>query len=276
MTDKKKEILNKKMDEKFNVLSKILLNKNKDKQIPKKMTVEEVKKFNKRKYLLQKFENAIKKSFYQFRRMKIDIRTFLEITKNDIPIDYNEGNYLFKAIKDGDLENIERLIMSYYNYDLFRDELGHTAMHICAKRNIYQVIQLLISRLGDIDAQDIYGRTALMCAVECKHFESMCVLMFYYADPNIEDNTGKKAIDYIKIGKKIDHMNEYKIKRALNFVRLTHLFNRMMVNEKDFDTFIKNSLNHLFKNELDINYEEFLKENEIVLSDDKERKKYKK
>ena len=148
-------------------------------------------------------------------------------------------------------------------------------MHICAKRNIYQIIHLLTSRLGDIDAQDIYGRTPLMCATENKHMETICVLLFYYADPSIVDNEGKKAIDYIKVGKKVNENDEYKLRRALSFVTLTHLFNRMMVNEKDFDTFMKNSLNHLFKQELDMNYEEWLKVNEELTSDGDE-KKYKK
>lgn len=78
-----------------------------------------------RQYLLKKFENAIKKSFYQFRRMKIDIGTFLRITKNDEPINDSEGLYFFKAIKDGDLENIENMVkkiilMQYFEMNLVK------------------------------------------------------------------------------------------------------------------------------------------------------------
>ena len=36
-----------------------------------------------------------------------------------------------------------------------------------------------------------------MCAAENGHLDIICVLLFYYADPNITDNNGKKAIDYI-------------------------------------------------------------------------------
>ena len=276
MADKKKDFINKKLDQEFNILAKVLLEKDKDySQSKKKLSINEINAIERRKYLLQKFEGAIKRSFYQFRRMKINIREYLEITKNNIPVEYNEGIYLFKAIKDGDIDNIVRIIKSNYNYALFKDEFGQTAMHICAKRNIYQVIHLLTSRLGDIDAQDIYGRTPLMCATENKHMETICVLLFYYADPSIVDNEGKKAIDYIKVGKKVNENDEYKLRRALSFVTLTHLFNRMMVNEKDFDTFMKNSLNHLFKQELDMNYEEWLKINEELTSNEDE-KKYKK
>ena len=275
MVDKKKDVLNKKKDEKFDILMKLLIGKKSDmRDEEKKLTDRAKQKLIRRKYLLKKFENAIKKSFYQFRRMKIDIRTFLNITRYDIPISDSDGMYLFKAIKDGDIENIERLIKKNYNYALFRDEFGQTAFHICAKRNIYQIVLLLISRLGDIDARDIHGRTPLMRAVEYGNLETISVLLFNYADPNIEDNEGKKAIELLRLKKNSENSIEYKIERALKYARLVHLFNRMMVNEKDFDTFVKNSLKYLFKEELNINFEELLKTNTEVLKDDD--KKYKK
>ena len=275
MVDKKKDVLNKKKDEKFDILMKLLIGKKSDmRDEEKKLTDRAKQKLIRRKYLLKKFENAIKKSFYQFRRMKIDIRTFLNITRYDIPISDSDGMYLFKAIKDGDIENIERLIKKNYNYALFRDEFGQTAFHICAKRNIYQIVLLLISRLGDIDARDIHGRTPLMRAVEYGNLETISVLLFNYADPNLEDNEGKKAIDLLRFKKNSENAIEYKIERALKYARLVHLFNRMMVNEKDFDTFVKNSLKYLFKEELNINFEELLKTNTEVLKDDD--KKYKK
>ena len=132
----------------------------------------------------------------------------------------------------------------------------------------------MISRLGDIDARDIHGRTPLMRAVEYGNLETISVLLFNYADPNIEDNEGKKAIDLLRFKKNSENAIEYKIERALKYARLVHLFNRMMVNEKDFDTFVKNSLKYLFKEELNINFEELLKTNTEVLKDDD--KKYKK
>ena len=145
-------------------------------------------------------------------------------------------------------------------------------MHICAKRNIYQVIQLLISRTGDINSKDIYGRTPLMCAAENGHLDIICVLLFYYADPNITDNNGKKAIDYIKLGNNINDITEYKIERALMFTGLVRCFLNNMINEKDFDIFMKNSLKFLFKQEINIDYESLIKANNFVMKDDDEKK----
>ena len=273
MADKKKDKFIKKLDEKFHISSNLLMKRNEEFENEQRKQID-IKDLEiiKKKYLITKFEIAIKKSFYQFRRMKIDIKTYFNITRENIPIKYSEGLYLFKAIKDGDIENIEYLIKKNYKYALFNDEFGQTAFHICAKRNIYQVIQLLISRTGDINSKDIYGRTPLMCAAENGHLDIICVLLFYYADPNITDNNGKKAIDYIKLGNNINDITEYKIERALMFTGLVRCFLNNMINEKDFDIFMKNSLKFLFKQEINIDYESLIKANNFVMKDDDEKK----
>ena len=273
MADKKKDKFIKKLDEKFHISSNLLMKRNEEFENEQRKQID-IKDLEiiKKKYLITKFEIAIKKSFYQFRRMKIDIKTYFNITRENIPIKYSEGLYLFKAIKDGDIENIEYLIKKNYKYALFNDEFGQTAFHICAKRNIYQVIQLLISRTGDINSKDIYGRTPLMCAAENGHLDIICVLLFYYADPNITDNNGKKAIDYIKLGNNINDITEYKIERALMFTGLVRCFLNNMINEKDFDIFMKNSLKFLFKQDINIDYESLIKANDFVMKDDDEKK----
>ena len=273
MADKKKDKFIKKLDEKFHISSNLLMKRNEEFENEQRKQID-IKDLEiiKKKYLITKFEIAIKKSFYQFRRMKIDIKTYFNITRENIPIKYSEGLYLFKAIKDGDIENIEYLIKKNYKYALFNDEFGQTAFHICAKRNIYQVIQLLISRTGDINSKDIYGRTPLMCAAENGHLDIICVLLFYYADPNITDNNGKKAIDYIKLGNNINDITEYKIERALMFTGLVRCFLNNMISEKDFDIFMKNSLKFLFKQEINIDYESLIKANNFVMKDDDEKK----
>ena len=267
MADKKKDKFIKKLDEKFHISSNLLMKRNEEFENEQRKQID-IKDLEiiKKKYLITKFEIAIKK------RMKIDIKTYFNITRENIPIKYSEGLYLFKAIKDGDIENIEYLIKKNYKYALFNDEFGQTAFHICAKRNIYQVIQLLISRTGDINSKDIYGRTPLMCAAENGHLDIICVLLFYYADPNITDNNGKKAIDYIKLGNNINDITEYKIERALMFTGLVRCFLNNMINEKDFDIFMKNSLKFLFKQEINIDYESLIKANNFVMKDGDEKK----
>ena len=47
-----------------------------------------------------------------------------------------------------------------------------------------------------------------MCAVENGHMETVCVLLFNYADPSITDCEGKKAVDYIKFAKNLKNQEE--------------------------------------------------------------------
>ena len=45
-----------------------------------------------------------------------------------------------------------------------------------------------------------------------------------------------------------------------------------MINEKDFDIFMKNSLKFLFKQEINIDYESLIKANNFVMKNDDEKK----
>ena len=169
---------------------------------------------------------------------------------------YKDGLHIFNAIKDRDISEIQKSVKNNYKLALFKDEFKQTALHICAKRNVYQVIQLFISRLAYVDEQDMYGRTPLMCAAQAGHIESLCVLLFSFADPGILDKNGKKAIDY---------SDNHKIKYALQISRVIHLFNKMYNNTKNFDKFVIGGLKHLFSKELTINYEPWLEINDTIL-----------
>ena len=55
------------MSQEFNILAKVLLEKDKDySQSKKKFSINEINAIESRKYLLQKFEGAIKRSFINF------------------------------------------------------------------------------------------------------------------------------------------------------------------------------------------------------------------
>ena len=269
MADKQKDIINRKMDEKFKILLNLFMKENYDKELDKVNFEKNKLLLIKKKLLLEKFENIMKQCMYKFKRMKIDSYTFFKITyNNNITLTDEEGLYFFKAIKDADIDNIKILIKNNYKLALFKDEFGQTALHIAAKRNVFQIILLLISRLADINAQDIYGRTPLMCACENGHLDTICVLLINYADPNIKDSKGNKAIDYVDLVKNIKFQKEMKIKRALEFTRLIRIFNKIMNSEKNFERFVRNGLEYLFKKELDINYEGLLKINDDLLKDE--------
>ena len=249
-----------KTGEKFNKLLKTLIKTDEGENIVSADVIEERKrKIIRRKYIIEKFKETIKQCMYKFKRLKITIEFFWEAIYCDKKISYQDGLYIFNTIKDGNIKSIKTLIKNNYRLAMFKDEFKQTPLHICAKRNIYQVVQLLISRLSDVNAQDVYGRTPLMCAAQGNHIESICILLFSFADPSIEDKSGKKAVDYTK-----DSQIEY----ALKFARIVHLFNRMMNNSKNFDSFVTRGISHLFSKELGINYEPWLKINDEVQNKD--------
>ena len=56
------------------------------------------------------------------------------------------------------------------------------------------------------------------------------------------------------------------------FTGLVRCFLNNMINEKDFDIFMKNSLKFLFKQEINIDYESLIKANNFVMKDGDEKK----
>ena len=244
--------------EKYNELLKTLM-KPKEKEIIVCLDLKEEerkKKENRRQYVLGKFKDTIKKCSLNYKRLNITKEFFWEILFNENPISYKDCLYIFNVIKDGDIAEIQRTVKKNAKLALFKDEFNQTPLHICAKRNLYQVVKLFVTRLADVNAQDIFGRTPLMLAAQQENLEFVCVILFSFADPSYEDKKGKKAIDYT---------HNTKIQYVLKYARIIHLFNRMMTNLKDFDGFVYRGLSHLFLKELGFNYEPLLEINNSIL-----------
>ena len=247
-----------KTSEKYNQLLKSLIKTEKeDRVINQDLINDKKRKKIRRRYILDKFIFTLKKCMNNFKRLKVTKQFFWEILYNEKEIKYKDGLYIFNAIKDGDINAIEKAIKKNSRMALFKDEFKQTPLHICAKRNIYQVVQLIISRFADVNAQDVYGRTPLMCAAQNGNMEFVGTILFSFADPSIEDKEGKRAIDYT---------SDVKIKYALKNARIIHLFNNMMNSLKYFDEFVFRGLTHLFRKELGINFEPWLEINDKILN----------
>jgi len=250
-----------KTNEKFNNLLENIINTIGKEKVSKNKRDNTIMKLIHRKFLLEKFKIIIKLCMAKFKRLQISLDFFLEMIIHNKPMTYKDGTYIFNLIKDGDIKSIETEIKQNYKLATFKDEFNQTPMHICAKRNIYQVVKLLVSRLGDVNAQDIYERTPLMCAAHAGHIEIVCILLFFFADPTIEDKDKKKASDYAK--------ND-RIQYALKFAEVIHIFNNMYNSMKNFDTFVLRGLRHLFAKELGLNFEPWLEINEKIFRQNEE------
>jgi ankyrin repeat protein len=110
--------------------------------------------------------------------------------------DWYEAERLHRAAEDGDLEEIERLILSGYDVDSF-DDLGHTPMHRAVVGGQSKAVEVLLRRGALINANDeaTIGETPLALAVQSEHLEVVSLLLASGADPDITGWMGLTARD---------------------------------------------------------------------------------
>ena len=253
-------------DEKFIQLMKGIIGKDKemDKILQDKINEEEKKKkMIRRRNLLKKFKEVILSACRKIKKYNIDIQIFyslMEINKNDENYQkefIQKGQYLFRVIKAEDIDEIINVINQNNYLVSYKDEFNQIPLHICAKRNVYQIIAFLLSRLSPIDAQDESGRTALMIAAQNNYLEFVTVLLFENANPKIKDINMKMASD-LTTNEKIKII----LKRAEALHNL-HIF----IEGKNLQKIIVNGLDFLYKKELEINYEKWINQGLKIVKD---------
>lgn len=107
-------------------------------------------------------------------------------------ININNRNFsgetaLFWAAKRGYLHMVERLVKANANVNLSNYE-DVTPLHISA--NFPEIVHLLIKNGAKLDAVDYSGETALHEAISENCLESVCMLLYYGADPNVQCDNG--------------------------------------------------------------------------------------
>ena len=258
-----------KKEEKFIRLMRGLIGKDKEieKLLQEKINEEEKKKkMIRRKYLLKKIKEVMLIAYQKIKKYNIDIDIFYSLMstdKNDenFKKEYiNKGQYLFRVIKAGDVDEIINVVNDNSYLVSYKDEFDQLPLHICAKRNLYQVIAFLLSRLSPIDAQDESGRTALMIASHYNYLEFVTILLFENANPRMKDINSKMASD-MTTNEKIKII----LKRAEALHKL-HLF----IEGKNLQKTISNGLDFLYKKELEINYEKWIAQGLKIVKDSRQ------
>lgn len=107
-------------------------------------------------------------------------------------ININNRNFsgetaLFWAAKRGYLHMVERLVKANANVNLSNYE-DVTPLHISA--NFFEIVHVLIKNGAKLDAVDYSGETALHEAISEHCLESVCMLLYYGADPNVQCDNG--------------------------------------------------------------------------------------
>ena len=165
------------------------------------------------------------------------------------------GQHFFHALKAEDTDEIINIVNSNYFIMFYRDVFFQTPLHIAAKRNLYKFISLFVSRGANINAQDEGGRTALFIAAQQNKFEFVIVLLFEIADPLIKNSKGERPIDVT---------TDSRIKVVLERAKMLHYFHTIG-KIKDFNESVRRGLHFLYKEEMGINYEEWIDENQEII-----------
>ena len=283
------ELIDLQKDEKLIKLIRELIDRNfgLEKEVSKALDLQKKEKeILRKKQIYRRFSEIMLKASIHFKRLNISLEDFYSIP-NYIPTKSNNetnltgdnnkekdnnaeeisrqkqfimqknGQHFFEAIKAGDTYEIIKIMNSNYFIMFYRDHFLQSPLHISAKRNLYKFVSLFISRGADINAQDEGGRTALFIAAEQNNLEFVTILLFEIADPSIKNVKGQKAFEVT---------TNPKIKVILERAKVLHYFHKIGKIQQ-FNESIRNGLSFLYKEELGINCDTWLKENQEIIKE---------
>ncbi len=101
------------------------------------------------------------------------------------------SNDLYNAAEIGDVENTKFLIKDNYdvNYSCENNCKGWTPLMIASANGHKEIVSILLENGADPNIQNELGRTALQYAVRYEFIEIIQMLLDYKADPNLKDYT---------------------------------------------------------------------------------------
>ena len=277
------ELIDLQKDEKLIKLIRELIDRNfgLDKEVAKTLDLQKKEKENlRKKQIYKRFCEIMLKASIHFKRLNISLEDFYSIpsyisnNETNVTGDNKENNteeisrqkqlkmqkngqHFFEAIKAGDSQEIIKIMNSNFFIMFYRDHFLQSPLHISAKRNLYKFISLFISRGADINAKDEGGRTALLIAAEQNNLEFVTVLLFEIADPSIKNVKGQRAFEVT---------TNPKIKIILERAKVLHYFHKIGKIQQ-FNESIRNGLSFLYKEELGINCDIWLKENKEIIKE---------
>lgn len=133
--------------------------------------------------------------------------------KADVSVQDNQGQIpLFNAVAREDYEIVRLLIDHGSDVNNFNSTTKTTLLHEAALQNHLdghlKVIEVLLKRGADVNAQDQDGMTPLQCLVKEGNSKIINLLLSFNADVNLKDNSGEiPLVKAIKFKKHIDIVN---------------------------------------------------------------------
>ena len=109
-----------------------------------------------------------------------------------------------------DLESEKQLIEAFVAVKGVNGTVGECSdplLIVAAKRGNMGIAELLIALNADVDAENVYGRTALTIAVQFKNNHMAKFFVANKADVNIQDRQGRTAITWATFNKDVEMVN---------------------------------------------------------------------
>lgn len=103
---------------------------------------------------------------------------------------------LHEAVKSGDAQTVNKLIVANRSLVNARNDLGSTPLHIAAGISAPDIARLLIDKGAAVNAKDNSGATPLHIAAFSGRKANLELLIAKGADVHAKDNQGKTAHDY--------------------------------------------------------------------------------
>ncbi|OJW71552.1 MAG: hypothetical protein BGO68_05280 [Candidatus Amoebophilus sp. 36-38] len=121
---------------------------------------------------------------------------------NNADINIHNKHYtpLHLAINSLHTETAKLLINNHASLDIPESHYGFTPLHAASRKNLPEIVQLLIDKQATLNAQDENGRTSLYLASMFAAIESASLLISNHADFNIQDNKGRTPLHVIAQG----------------------------------------------------------------------------
>ena len=105
------------------------------------------------------------------------------------------GDIMSKA-KVGDVTGIKQSLDKGISIETMYDRSGQTVLIVAARNNRVAAVKYLCEEGANVNAQDIYGSTALHQATFYDFEKVVEVLLEYNADKEIKDHKGRTAYSY--------------------------------------------------------------------------------
>lgn len=103
---------------------------------------------------------------------------------------------MHKAVRAGDMREVQKLIAANRGMVNIRNELGSTPLHIAAGNSAADIARLLLDKGADLNAKDNNGATPLHIAAFSGHKANVELFLAQGANVHARDNNGKTARDY--------------------------------------------------------------------------------